>query len=391
MSVAPLPPREPSGSAAFARLRDGLQALSDIEDWRWGDADLLAAVQASYRHLSAAHAAALGLVAELDRRGLAPEAGAPTTAAWLTARLQLPVGQARGQVRLAHALDHHPATAAALASGTVNVEHARVITDTLDALPATVDEQTLVEAEQTLLGHAERFTPKVVGRIGTHLAAVLDPDGPRPDERAPADPGYYLHLRTRADGAAEGEFRLDPVTALTLQQLLDAGAAPRPSTVQGPDLRPAGQRRADAFADIVRLAAAGCEQPLPGHGRPHLAVTVTLDQLRDGLPVLGPDRQTLTAAVIRRLACDAGIIPIVLGSRSEVLDVGRKRRTVPTGIRRALIVRDKGCAFPRCDRPPGWTDAHHIIPWSHGGPTSLHNLVLLCGHHHDTVHHRGIM
>ena len=114
---------------------------------------------------------------------------------------------------------------------------------------------------------------------------------------------------------------------------------------------------------------------------------MTLDQLRDGLPVLGPDRQTLTAAVIRRLACDAGIIPIVLGSRSEVLDVGRKRRTVPTGIRRALIVRDKGCAFPRCDRPPGWTDAHHIIPWSHGGPTSLQNLVLLCGHHHDTVHH----
>ena len=389
MSVAPLPPREPSGSAAFARLRDGLQALSDIEDWRWGDADLLAAVEASYRHLSAAHAAALALVAELDRRGLAPEAGAPTTAAWLTAQVQVPVGQARGQVRLAHALDHHPATAAALASGH-GERRARPGHHRHPRRPPGHGrrQQTLVEAEQTLLGHAQRFTPKVVGRIGTHLAAVLDPDGPRPDDRDPADPGYYLHLRTRADGAAEGEFRLDPVTALTLHQLLDAGAAPRPSTVEGPDPRPAGQRRADAFADIIR-AAAGCEQPLPGHGRPHLAVTVTLDQLRDGLPVLGPDHQTLTAEVIRRLACDAGIIPIVLGSRSEVLDVGRKRRTVPTGIRRALIVRDKGCAFPRCDRPPGWTDAHHIIPWSHGGPTSLDNLVLLCGHHHDTVHHRG--
>ena len=227
MSVAPLPPREPSGSGAFALLRDGLQALAGIEDWRWGDADLLAAVEASYRHLSAAHAAALALVAELDRRGLAPEAGAPTTAAWLTARVQLPVGQARGQVRLAHALDQHPATAQALQSGTVNVEHARVITDTLAALPATVDEQTLVEAERTLLGHAQRFTPNVVGRIGTHLGAVLDPDGPAPDDRAPADPGYYLHLRTRPDGAAEGEFLLDPVTALTLQQLIDAGSPPR--------------------------------------------------------------------------------------------------------------------------------------------------------------------
>jgi hypothetical protein len=80
---------------------------------------------------------------------------------------------------------------------------------------------------------------------------------------------------------------------------------------------------------------------------------------------------------------------MVLGSAGQVLDVGRATRVVPASIRRALIVRDKGCAFPRCDRPPGWTDAHHVIPWARGGPTSLQNLVLLCGHHHDTVHHRG--
>src|SRR5262249_62373091 len=86
---------------------------------------------------------------------------------------------------------------------------------------------------------------------------------------------------------------------------------------------------------------------------------------------------------------DAQVIPMVLGSHGELLDVGRSTRVVPVAIRRALIVRDGGCGFPGCDRRPGWTDAHHIVPWASGGPTSLDNLVLLCGHHHDTLHHRG--
>jgi hypothetical protein len=388
MSVAPLPPPRPRGAAALARLQEGLDMLAEVEDWEWGDAELVAAVEATHRHVSAAHAAALRLVAEVDQRGLAADAGSPTTAALLTARVQLPVGQARAEVRLAHTLRGRPAIAQALASGSVNVEHARVITAALDTLPAAVDETTRSEAEQRLLQHAERFTPRTVGRIAKHLVAVLDPDGPPPEDRPPAEPEYFLHLRTCADGAAEGEFRVDPVTAVALTALVDAWSAPRPSTVEGPDARPAGRRRADALAQLVRLAAAS-EQPVPGHGRPTIAVTTSLAELRDGLPVLGADDETLTAAVVRRMACDAGVIPVVLGSRGEVLDVGRRQRTVPVGMRRALIVRDRGCAFPQCDRPPGWTDAHHVIPWSQGGATSLANLVLLCGHHHDTVHHRG--
>jgi hypothetical protein len=97
----------------------------------------------------------------------------------------------------------------------------------------------------------------------------------------------------------------------------------------------------------------------------------------------------IDAGVVRRMACDAGIIPIVLGSRSEVLDIGRRSRTVPAAIRRALIQRDQGYAFPSCGRPASWADAHHIIHWAHHGETALHNLVLLCEHHHTTVHHRG--
>jgi hypothetical protein len=89
----------------------------------------------------------------------------------------------------------------------------------------------------------------------------------------------------------------------------------------------------------------------------------------------------------RRLACDASVIPAVLGTQSEPLDVGRATRTIPPAIRRALTIRDKGCVHPGCTKPPDWCDAHHVRSWLDGGPTALRNLVLLCGKHHRTVHH----
>jgi hypothetical protein len=95
----------------------------------------------------------------------------------------------------------------------------------------------------------------------------------------------------------------------------------------------------------------------------------------------------LSAAQARRLACDAKIIPAVLGSESEVLDHGRAKRVVDPKLRRALHVRDRGCAFPGCRRPPKWTDAHHVRHWADGGPTDLDNLVLLCRQHHMLIHH----
>ena len=95
----------------------------------------------------------------------------------------------------------------------------------------------------------------------------------------------------------------------------------------------------------------------------------------------------ISAGWARELACDATIIPIVLGANSEPLDVGRATRLIPPALRRALIARDKGCAFPGCRRPPRWCDAHHIKHWADGGATCLENLVLLCEYHHQVIHH----
>ncbi len=95
----------------------------------------------------------------------------------------------------------------------------------------------------------------------------------------------------------------------------------------------------------------------------------------------------LSAEAARRLACDARVIPVVLGGAGQPLDVGRVSYTTTLAIRRALVVRDEGCAFPGCGRPPGWCDAHHIVHWADGGETKLSNMVLLCGAHHRVVHH----
>ncbi len=98
----------------------------------------------------------------------------------------------------------------------------------------------------------------------------------------------------------------------------------------------------------------------------------------------------LSPGVVRRLACDAEIIPMVLGADSEPLDVGRGRRLFTRGQRLALIARDRGCTYPGCTVPPTWCDAHHVVPWHRGGLTCLDNGALLCQRHHTVVHERDL-
>jgi hypothetical protein len=116
-------------------------------------------------------------------------------------------------------------------------------------------------------------------------------------------------------------------------------------------------------------------------------VTINWDALRTALGATTLDYgQLISAGDARRLACDCKPIPVVVGSDSKPLDVGRALRTVPLSIRRALAARDGGCSFPGCDRPPGLCAAHHVRHWTDGGKTAVGNCCLLCPMHHQQVH-----
>ncbi len=191
------------------------------------------------------------------------------------------------------------------------------------------------------------------------------------------------------DGMAEYRLRLDPEGQAVLEAILGPLAAPQPSTEHGSDLRTSDQRRGDALVEVCRrAAAAGGEAPTTAKA----AVVVTMD-FQDLKSLTGAGTtltgDLLAPETVRRLACDAAVIPAVLGSRSEVLDLGRTRRLVTPGLLMALYLRDAGCTFPGCSRPPSWCDAHHCRHWCDGGPTDLMNMALLCPRHHTIVHQRG--
>lgn len=133
----------------------------------------------------------------------------------------------------------------------------------------------------------------------------------------------------------------------------------------------------------------GRDLPETGGERPHITVTVDLATLEARVPARAAEVEwigPICGEVARRLACDAGVTRVITDGPSEILDVGRRTRTVLPAVRRAVVVRDGGSVFPGCDRPPPWCDAHHIVHWADGGPTSLVNLALICRQHHRRLH-----
>ena len=148
------------------------------------------------------------------------------------------------------------------------------------------------------------------------------------------------------------------------------------------------QRKADALIELANAFNAGTVTG--GRERPQMLVTVDVEQLakRAGGRALLDTGETITIEAARRLACDADIATVLLRGPSEILDFGRTRRVASNTQYKALVIRDGGCRFPGCDRPPGWTQAHHIVQWPDGGRTDLDNLVLLCLTHHDLIHHQ---
>ncbi|RAO03780.1 hypothetical protein GAR05_00761 [Micromonospora saelicesensis] len=376
---------------ALAQVGGAVDDCAETALWALSDDELLASLDATQVLAQRLAAVQLGLVRELDGRGVAIAQGASSTAVWLRERLRLSGRSARQLVQLATTIDAAPpAVRDALLSGAITVEQGRVVAETVAALPVEAGPEVADKAAQLLIDWADRFDPTSLSRLGERVLAHVAPELAdqaelkaleRATERAEAR--RHVTLSEQQNGQVRLSGNLDTETASLLREAIDPLCAPAGEH----DDRSPGQRRADALGEICRLALRTGQLPDNGGDRPQLVVTVSLEELVKGVRAGTLETGTrLTPGAVRRLACDAGVLPVVLDGNSQVLDVGRQRRLFTGPLRRALVLRDVGCAFPGCDRPPRWCDGHHIRHWADGGVTALGNAVLLCGYHHRFIH-----
>ncbi|MEQ6900331.1 DUF222 domain-containing protein [Nocardioides sp. YIM 152588] len=360
----------------------------------------LVALEAQVAELRLRTMAAAGDVADAH--------GARDVAGWLAHRTNLEVARLRGEARVAGAIDQRwPNVGSAMAAGRLSLDQAKVVVQALDALPERVGAAVRGDAEARLvaLGTGDAAECGGLGMLPQHLRVlgrrVLDVVAPEvaEDEEARrlhaeethAQAALSVRIKPLGDGATRVTMTLPDATATRLATYLDALTSPR-TTAPEVERLPRHRVLGHAFCTLLdRLDPS----TLPDHGgdATTVMVTVPLDQLEKRLGAAGLlDSGTadgtgrISAAHARRLACTAKIVPAVLGGRSEVLDLGRGQRLFSAAQRKALRLRDTTCRAEGCTVPATWCDAHHDVPWSHGGGTDLANAVLLCGFHHHRAH-----
>jgi hypothetical protein len=190
-----------------------------------------------------------------------------------------------------------------------------------------------------------------------------------------------------ADGMHVIDGVLDSVGGAAVKTALESLT----KTFTAEDVRSHSQRMADALVELTHHALDEGRLPSRGGVKPHVSLTTTVEALKGELGAPAVDVEfslPVSSRTLERFACDCTMSRVLLAD-SQVIDVGRATRVVSGPTRRALKVRDKGCRFPGCDRPVGWTSPHHIEFWARGGPTNVADLVSVCHYHHRLVHEGG--
>jgi hypothetical protein len=352
------------GSGRAVGHRRGHRGLAESNLWSLSDQELLGLRIDQEATLARLRAQVLATTREVDARGAAVEAGSPSTALWLRGRCGLHYSAAKREVQLAVELDLTlPVLRDALPAGEVTLAHAHVVADGIRALPAAVDAATRSRGEAHLVAEAKVRNVAALGRLAARLVGVLDPEGAARLERdeAEAEVNEEFTLIHRYDGARGFRGQLTPEDGAFIDAALDALAAPRPAEDGTPDPRPAGKRRADALMELVRIGLRAPDLPWSGGEPVTLTVVTTPEhltadtQLDAGSAAAGDpvpldatleDGTPLSPETTRRLSCDAWLVAAIIDARGAVLDIGRRSRIVPAPMRRAVIVRDGGCAFP---------------------------------------------
>jgi len=353
------------------------------------------------RVVNRAQALLMRVLANAD--DVALDHGARSAGAWLAHETRADIGPTLAAGHLAAALETRwPGLGEALSEGSVNETQARVIARALDELPGDLEAEIVEKAEAHLLAEAAHFTPKRLRVLGRRILEVVAPGVAEEQERrlleaeeARARRTTAMTMRRRGDGTTDVHLRISDAVAGRLRTYLEAYAAPRRGHL-GAESDRADPETGRPIARWVLMGRAFCSmlesipaQRLPRHGgsATTVMVTVDLETLRTQLGAAGLDAGTrISAGEAMRLACNASILPVVLGGGGQPLHMGRARRLFTSAQRLAMGVRDGGCRARGCTIPATWCEAHHRRPWAKGGRTDLEDGVLLCSWHHHRAH-----
>ena len=356
--------------------------------------DLASAITELTGHLNAATHRWLHLVAEFDRRQGWSDGVTRSCAHWLGWQCGIDLGAAREKLRVARALESLPLIDAAMGRGELSYSKVRALTRV--ATPAT---------EPVLLNIALHGTVHHVETLVRQFRRVQEVEALSREARQHA--GRSLSYFHDDDGSLVIKARLPAEAGAQLLKALEAAIADAPlpehfqgtlndsressSTYIAEDPPSPSMRRADALALLAESFLQHGAQAMSGGDRHQIVVHVDHDTLRNAAPGRCEldDGPSLAVETARRLACDSSVVRIVEDADGEPLDVGRKTRSIPPALRRALKSRDQGCVFPGCTHKR-YVDGHHIEHWADGGATRLSNLVSLCRFHHRAVHEGGI-
>jgi Domain of unknown function (DUF222) len=347
-------------------------------------------------------AAQVHLVDELHQQHVAAARSMSSTEALIRDVFGISPGEAGARVKAARELlpqddpdggetpARRPLLRSVLDAGLIDREHVRTALATFRRFPDDLPADLIEHAEQILVEHAVAEDPTRFAQTARRLENDLNPDGHPSDDAVHAKMEFSIGSRSATTGLTGISGHLDDLGIATLRTVVDALATPKPAVDGVADQRPAATRRAHALIEALNFVATYGDTVLPDTGgeRPRVNVTLDWDVAREAAGAAMLDGGTLLSpGATRRLLCDAAVIPAVLGGNSEVLDVGRSTRTFTTATRRAIALRDQGCVWPGCDRPPSWCETHHRDWWVRDlGTTGYDNGVLLCSFHHGEIH-----
>ena len=410
---APGAPAGPSPvlTAAISQVSSGLDALLAVAPASLSDEDVARLLDFATSCVDRAAGAVTAAVGEADHRRLGDSIGARHTGQWWARRSLLTRPEANRLTRLGRRLadELYAPVRAALAAGGVHVDQAAVIVAAVEAIPSSPEDLPAyavapvvlkARAVDHLLVLARDHDAHQLRRLGRRILDTVAPEvGEAAEAKALADEEtaaarkVSLTVRDHGDGTSTGRFTLPTAAAEMFRKQLMGIAAPKhQSATQDPDGRPDRDDRplpvrlGWAFIDWIERYPAD-HLPASGGVSATVVVTMPLGTLQGGLAAASLDTGArLSAGQARRLACEAGIIPAVLGGKSEVLDLGRTRRFHTKAQRIAIAQRDGGCTAEGCDLPPAACHVHHDQPWSRGGPTDTGTGRLLCHRHHRVIH-----